>query len=48
MHCSMLLSPHVYFYTLDHVEPELKEPLEQAQAKDPTNTEFSQGKPRCI
>jgi hypothetical protein len=33
---------------LDHAEPELEGPMEQAQAEDSTNPELSQGKPRCI
>jgi hypothetical protein len=35
-------------YAIDHAEPELKEPLEQAQAEDLTNTKLSQGKPQWI
>jgi thymidylate synthase len=42
-----LISAHVYAYVIDHVELELEEPSEQAQAED-TNPEFSQGKTRCI
>jgi hypothetical protein len=33
---------------LDHVEPELEEPIEQVLAEDPTNLPLNQGKPRCI
>jgi hypothetical protein len=33
---------------LDHVELDLKELTEQAQAKDPANLALDQGKPRCI
>jgi hypothetical protein len=44
----MLISAHVYLYTLDHVEPELKKPTEQAQAEDLANLVLDQDKPRCI
>jgi hypothetical protein len=47
MHCTMLISSHLYSYTLDHVEPELEELTEQAPV-EVINTELSQGKPRCI
>jgi hypothetical protein len=33
---------------LDCAELELKEPMEQAQAEDPTNLALDQGKPQCI
>jgi hypothetical protein len=45
--CTILLSAHVCSYTLDHVEPELEEPTEQAQAVDLTNLTLDQGKPQC-
>jgi hypothetical protein len=35
-------------YTLDHVEPELEEPTEQAQVEAITNLALDQGKPGCI
>jgi hypothetical protein len=37
-------------HLLDHVheEPESEDLAEQAQAKETTNTELSQGKPQCI
>jgi hypothetical protein len=41
MYCTTSISAHVYSYTLDHAEPELEEPLEQAQAEDLTNPELS-------
>jgi hypothetical protein len=45
MYCTMLILAHLYTYTLDYVEPELEEPTEQAQAKDPANPNLTQGKP---
>jgi hypothetical protein len=36
MHCTTLLLAHVISYTLDHMEPELEEPMEQAQVEDLT------------
>jgi hypothetical protein len=48
MHCTMLILAHLYSYTLDHAEPKPEEPTKHAQAKNPTNAELSQGKPRCI
>jgi hypothetical protein len=33
---------------LDHVESELEEPMEQAQAEDLANLVLDQGKPQCI
>jgi hypothetical protein len=48
MHCTMLLSDHLYAYTLDHTVLELGEPMEQAQAEDLTNLALDQGKPWCI
>jgi hypothetical protein len=44
----MLLLDHVYSYTLDHTEPELEEPTEQARAEDLTNLALDQGKSRYI
>jgi hypothetical protein len=48
MYCTMSISAHVYPYTLDHAEPELEEPPEQAQAEDPADPELSHDKSRCI
>jgi hypothetical protein len=48
MHCTISISAHVYSYALDHAEPELEEPMQQAQAEDLTNLALDQGKPRCI
>jgi hypothetical protein len=48
MHCIILLLAHVYAYTLDHAEPELREPREQVQAEDAANLALDQDKPRCI
>jgi hypothetical protein len=41
MHHIMLLLAHMCSYTLDHAEA-------QAQAEKATNTELTEGKPRCI
>jgi hypothetical protein len=48
LHYIILVLAHICSYTLDHTEPELKEPMEQAQAKDPANLTLDQGKPWCI
>jgi hypothetical protein len=48
MHCTILFSAHVCANTLDHVEPKVEEPTEQAQVEDLTNIALDQGKPRCI
>jgi hypothetical protein len=48
MHCIVLLSTHVYSYVLDHAEPELDEPMVQAQVKEFTNLALDQGKHQCI
>jgi hypothetical protein len=48
MHCIMLYLAHICSYTLDHAEPELEEPMEQAQAEEVTNIELSEVKPQCI
>jgi hypothetical protein len=48
MHCTMRILAHVYSYMLDHAEPELEEPTEQAQAEDSANLALYQGKPWCI
>jgi hypothetical protein len=48
MHCTVLCSAHLYSYTLDPVELELKEPTEPAPAEEAANTELTEGKPRCI
>jgi hypothetical protein len=48
IHCTILLSAHVFSYMLDHAEPELEEPTQQAQAEDPTNLALDQVKHRCI
>jgi hypothetical protein len=48
MHCTMLISAHLYSYMLDHAEPKSEEPMEQAQVEDPANPELTQGKPQCI
>jgi hypothetical protein len=45
MHRIMLLLAHMCSYTLDHAEPELEE---QAPAEEVTNSELTEGKPRCI
>jgi hypothetical protein len=42
------ITAHVYAYVIDRAEPDLEEPTEEAQAKDSTNSELSQGKLRCI
>jgi hypothetical protein len=34
--CVLILS-HTYACVIDHVEPELEEPIEQAQVEDPAN-----------
>jgi hypothetical protein len=41
----MLLAHIWLIYTLDHVESELREPMEQVQAEDLTNLALDQGKP---
>jgi hypothetical protein len=33
---------------LDHAEPDLREPMEQAHAEDPANLAFDHIKPLCI
>jgi hypothetical protein len=38
----------ICFYTLDHAEPELEEPMEQAHVEEFTSLALDQGKPRCI
>jgi hypothetical protein len=48
MHCIILLFAHTCSYTLDHSEPELEEPTEQAKAEDTTYLALDQGKTRCI
>jgi hypothetical protein len=48
LHCTMLLSAHIWSYMLDHTEQVLEEPTEQAQAEDLTNLALDQGKPQCI
>jgi hypothetical protein len=48
MHLTMSILAHVYSYTLDHVELELEESMEQARAEDPSNLALDQAKPRCI
>jgi hypothetical protein len=48
MHRIMLLSAHMCSYTLDLVKPKLEELTKQAQAEEATNTELTEGKPRCI
>jgi hypothetical protein len=45
MHLTMSILAHVYSYTLDHVEPELEESMEQARAEDPSNLALDQAKP---
>jgi hypothetical protein len=45
LHCIILLLAHINSYMLDRMEPELKEPMEQAQIKDFTNLALNQGKP---
>jgi hypothetical protein len=44
----MLLLAHIRSYVLDHGEPDLEKPMEQAQAEDLTNLLLDQGKPQCI
>jgi hypothetical protein len=41
MHCTTLISVHLYSYTLDHVELEPKELTEQAPAKASTNPDLT-------
>jgi hypothetical protein len=49
MHCIILLLAHIrLFYMLDHVEPEPKVQVEQAQAQVVTNLVLDQGEPWCI
>jgi hypothetical protein len=48
MHCTISLLAHVYSYTLDRMETELEEPMEQAQVEEFTNLALDQGKPWCI
>jgi hypothetical protein len=48
MHRIMFLLAHICSYTLDHMEPKLEEPTEQAEAEEATNTELTEGRPRCI
>jgi hypothetical protein len=51
MNCTIMVLAHVWLiYPLGHVyvEPELEEPTEQTQAKDPANRALDQGKPWCI
>jgi hypothetical protein len=45
MHCTILPSAHSCAFTIDHAEPGLDEPIEQAQAEDLTNLALDQGKP---
>jgi hypothetical protein len=42
IHCTILLLAHICSYTLDHVEPDLKELMEQAQAEDLTDLALDQ------
>jgi hypothetical protein len=46
LRCIILFLAHVCSCTIDHVEPELEELTEQAQAEDPANLALDQGKPR--
>jgi hypothetical protein len=48
MHCTILLVANVCSYTIDRAEPELEEPMEQAQAENLTNLALDKGKPGCI
>jgi hypothetical protein len=51
MHYTITLLAHIWLiYLVGHVYAELepKEPTEQVQAKDCTNLDWDQGKPRCI
>jgi hypothetical protein len=41
----MLLLAHICSFTIDHVEPKLEEPMEQAQAEELTNLPLDQGNP---
>jgi hypothetical protein len=45
---NILISPHVYAYMLDHMEPKPEVQAEQAQAEGLTNLELDQGKPWYI
>jgi hypothetical protein len=47
MHCIISLLVHICLHTLDHTEPELEEPTEQAQAENLTNLALDQGKLWC-
>jgi hypothetical protein len=48
MHYNIYLLAHIRYFTLDHMEPELGEPMEQVPAEDPTNLALNQGKTWCI
>jgi hypothetical protein len=51
MHCNIMSLAHVWLiFPIDHVyaEPELEEPMEQAQVEDLTNVVLNEGKPQCI
>jgi hypothetical protein len=51
MHYTITLLAHIWLiYLVGHVYAELEpeEPTEQIQAKDCTNLDWDQGKPRCI
>jgi hypothetical protein len=45
MHCTMLFLDHAYSSTLDHVEPEPEELMEQAQVKEFTNIDWIKAGP---
>jgi hypothetical protein len=44
MHGTILLSAHSCAFVIDHTEPELEEPTEQAQVDAITNLALDQGK----
>jgi hypothetical protein len=51
VHCIIMLLSHIWLiYSLGHgcAEPELKEPMEQAEVETSTNLALDQGKPWCI
>jgi hypothetical protein len=39
---------HICSFMLGHSEPKFREPMEQAQAEDPSNLALDQGNPWCI
>jgi hypothetical protein len=39
---------HTWSYTIDPVEPVVEELTESAPAEESTNSEITEGKPRCI